>query len=82
MRSSTFDAKRQLLDKSKQELRRLEESGARNSRHYRTLHAQSTEDEIAIQSLERDKETFLSKALKNYMLCLRIGVSAENMHSV
>ena len=81
MRSSTFEAKRQLLDKSKQELSRLEEElslEARNrNRHYRTLHAQSSEDEISIQSLERDKETFLCKALKNYMLCLRTGVSVN-----
>ena len=87
MQSSTFEAKRQLLEKSKQELRRLEEQlspEARNrSRHYKTLKAQSKEDEIAIQSMERDKETFLSKALKNYILCLRIGVSentGKNLH--
>lgn len=79
MKSSSFEAKKQLLAKSKLELQRLEEElspEARNrNRHYRTLLAQSKEDEIAVQSLERDKETFLCKALKNYMLCLRTGVS-------
>ena len=79
MRSATFEAKRQLLVKSKQELRRLEEElspEARNrNRHYKMLLAQSKEDEITIQSMEEDKEMFLCKALKNYMLCLRTGVS-------
>lgn len=82
MQSSTFEAKKQLLSKSKDELEHLEEKlspEARNrSRHYRTLLAQSSEDEIAIQSLEREKENFLSKALKNYILCLRTGVSGGN----
>ena len=86
MQSSTFEAKRQLLEKSKQELQRLEEElspEARNrNRHYRTLLSQSNEDEIAIQSLERDKETFLCKALKNYMLCLRTGVSATSCENL
>ena len=79
MQSPTFEAKRQLLEKSKQELRHLEEHLLPEFRnwntHYRTLLAQSKEDEITIQSMERDKEMFLSKALKNYMHCLRTGVS-------
>lgn len=78
MKSSTFEAKKQLLSKSKRELRRLEselgpEARSRN-RHYRTLLAQSEEDEMAMQSLLSDKESFLCKALENYIHCLRAGV--------
>ena len=79
MQSSTFEAQRQLLEKVKQELRRLEvrlSPEARNrSRQYQTLLAQSKENETAIQLMEREKEMFLFKALKNYIHCLRIGVS-------
>lgn len=77
MESSTFEAKKQLLSKSKRELQRLEaeltDGGMRN-RHYRTLLAQSKEDEIAMKSMLTDKESFLCKALKNYILCLRTEV--------
>lgn len=79
MRSSTFEAKRRLLSKTKNELRRLEDElspEARNrNKHYRTLLAQSGEDEVAMLSLEKDKDSFLCKALENYILCLRAGVS-------
>ena len=46
-------------------------------RHVRTLQAQSTEDEIVMLSLLEDKQRFLEKALKNYILCLRTGVCGE-----
>ena len=86
MQTSTFEAKKQLLSKSKLELERLREElspEARNrNRHYRTLLAQSKEDEIAMQSLEKDKESFLSTALKNYVLCLRTGVREMQLYQV
>lgn len=78
MRSSTFEAKKQLLLKTKKDLQRFKDEltpDARNrNRHYRTLVAQSEEDEIAVQSMLKDKHLFLCKALQNYMLCLRTGV--------
>ena len=46
-------------------------------RHVRTLQAQSTEDEVVMLSLLEDKQRFLEKALKNYILCLRTGVCSE-----
>ena len=48
-------------------------------RHVRTLQAQSTEDEIVMLSLLEDKQRFLEKALKNYILCLRTGVRGVNV---
>ena len=44
-------------------------------RHFRTLSAQNEEDEIAMANLLSDKQQFLEKALKNYILCLQHGVS-------
>ena len=79
MKSSSFEAKKQLLSKTKKDIKRLEDElsvDARNrNRHYRTLVAQSGEDEIAMTSLLTDKDSFLCKALENYMLCLRAGVN-------
>ena len=43
----------------------------------RTLQAQSTEDEVVMLSLQEDRQRFLEKALKNYILCLRTGVCSE-----
>ena len=46
-------------------------------RHVRTLQAQITEDEVVMLSLQEDRQRFLEKALKNYILCLRTGVCSE-----
>ena len=83
MKSSTFEAKRQLLSKSKRELQRMEselsaDARSRN-RHYRTLQAQSGEDEVAMRSLLSDKDSFLYKALENYIHCLQAGVSGASL---
>ena len=55
-------------------------------RHVRTLLAQSEEDEMALSSLLEDKQQFLKKALKNYILCLRTGVNnvavSEGFHDL
>ena len=43
-------------------------------RHTRTLQTQSKMDESAMANLLGEKQLFLEKALKNYILCLRTGV--------
>lgn len=43
-------------------------------RHVRTLKTQSKIDESALANLLEEKQLFLKKALKNYILCLRTGV--------
>ena len=43
-------------------------------RHVRTLKTQSKMDELALANLLEEKQLFLKKALKNYILCLRTGV--------
>lgn len=83
MKSSAFEAKRQLLSKSKKEVERLENELSREARnrnkHYRTLLAHIDEDEIAMQSLLKDKDTFLCKALESYIRCLCAGVSGFSL---
>ncbi len=39
------------------------------------LQAHSSEDEIAMGNLLGEKQDFLEKALHNYILCLKAGVS-------
>ncbi len=39
------------------------------------LQAHSNEDEIAVGNLLGEKQDFLEKALHNYILCLKAGVS-------
>ena len=48
-------------------------------RHVRTLQSQSEEDESVVSSLLNEKQLFLVKALKNYILCLRTGVSVTGV---
>lgn len=44
------------------------------SRNIRTMQSQSKEDELALSNLLEEKQLFLAKALKNYILCLHTGV--------
>ncbi len=43
-------------------------------RHVRTLETQNKEDELALSNILVEKQLFLEKALKNYILCLHTGV--------
>ena len=43
-------------------------------RNVRTMQTQSREDESALSNLLAEKQLFLERALKNYILCLRTGV--------
>ena len=38
------------------------------------LKSQSEEDAVSLDSLINDKQQFLSKAVQNYILCLKTGV--------
>ena len=37
------------------------------------------EDEITMSNLQQDKQQFLEKALKNYLLCLKTGVIRDDV---
>ena len=42
--------------------------------HIRTLKKQSEEDDLFMANLMEEKQLFLEKSLKNYLLCLKTGV--------
>lgn len=50
-------------------------------RHIRTLETQNEEDELAVANLLAEKQFFLKGALKNYILCLRTGVTSVSLHN-
>lgn len=45
------------------------------SRHVRQLKKHSEEDESIMKQQEQDRKHFLEKAIVNYALCLKSGVS-------
>ena len=76
MSSPAFEAKKQLLQQSKRDLEKLQTmSGDQRliARHMQMLKSQSEEDAVSLDSLINDKQQFLSKAVQNYILCLKTG---------
>ena len=48
-------------------------------RHVRQLIKHSEEDESVMKQQEHDRKQFLEKAIVNYTLCLKCGVSTDHI---
>ncbi|XP_062590469.1 serine-protein kinase ATM-like isoform X2 [Saccostrea cucullata] len=76
MKSSTFEAKQNLMTKAKKEITRMQQLGMDNlekDRYYRTLSKQSEIDQSELNAMEEDRWRCLKQAVQNYIKCLKHG---------
>ncbi|XP_041351980.1 serine-protein kinase ATM-like isoform X2 [Gigantopelta aegis] len=73
MKSSTYEAKRALMKKAKKDAKKYKTLVNNNDRYLRTLEKQSKIDEQEVVTMEEDRNTFLEKAVGNYIKCLKLG---------
>ncbi|XP_074663108.1 serine-protein kinase ATM-like [Tubulanus polymorphus] len=72
MKSSTYEAKRAMIEESKAHLKKLSDMKDQ-SRYAKILQKQSVLDAQEMKSLLVDKEKFLIRAVQNYLRCLQHG---------
>ncbi|KAM9300934.1 serine-protein kinase ATM isoform 3-T5 [Morus bassanus] len=73
MKSSEFENKQALLKKAKEEVGLLRERRVQTNRYTVKVQREVELDECAIRALTGDRESFLCKAVENYISCLLSG---------
>ncbi|XP_029458325.1 serine-protein kinase ATM [Rhinatrema bivittatum] len=73
MKSSEFDNKQALLKKAKDEVLLIKEYKVQTNRYTVKVQRELELDEFAIASLKEDRQSFLCRAIENYISCLVCG---------
>ncbi|XP_064597040.1 serine-protein kinase ATM-like [Liolophura sinensis] len=77
MKSSTFEAKQNLMKEAKQELEKYSSLADKRDRYLRTLQKQSQIDDTELLVLGEERKSFLLTALQSYIKCLKSGDSHD-----
>uniref|UniRef100_K1QG16 Serine-protein kinase ATM n=1 Tax=Magallana gigas TaxID=29159 RepID=K1QG16_MAGGI len=72
MKSSTFEAKQNLMLKAKREMMRMQQLG-KEELDKETLSKQSEIDQSELDAMGEDRERYLKQAVQNYIKCLKHG---------
>ncbi|XP_078699305.1 serine-protein kinase ATM-like [Branchiostoma floridae x Branchiostoma belcheri] len=75
MKSSTYEAKKEMIERSKAEVEKLTQTGLVSSaaRYFKIMKRHMVEGRDELEGLNEDRDAFLHKAMENYIRCLKAG---------
>ncbi|CAH1233491.1 ATR [Branchiostoma lanceolatum] len=75
MKSSTYEAKKDMIERSKAEVEKLGQAGlvASANKYFKIMKRHMVDGKDELESLNEDRDSFLHKAMENYIRCLTAG---------
>nr|ACG68443.1 ataxia telangiectasia mutated protein [Branchiostoma floridae] len=73
MKSSTYEAKKDMIERSRAEVEKMTQSGVVANRYFKIIKRHMVDGKDELEGLNEDRDAFLHKAMENYIRCLRAG---------
>eukprot|EP00058_Branchiostoma_floridae_P018809 XP_002604298.1 hypothetical protein BRAFLDRAFT_88587 [Branchiostoma floridae] len=73
MKSSTYEAKKDMIERSKAEVEKMTQSGVVANRYFKIMKRHMVDGKDELEGLNEDRDAFLHKAMENYIRCLKAG---------